>query len=467
MTADDLDTKDWFGHRTPSPGADRRARHGRRHCATTKASTSSWAPLAAGDGRPRVRLGTASRSPSTRGWRADRIPSPTATRSARAGHADRAHRLTHRPARHTTPAPSAPAGTSRPSSTTEPWTARRAARAVFARHVDELMAASTVGSGRSAVPTRVVVTHGSPGAMKMVGDADHAHRWDTVGLAAPERDLWLLGLDDPGSVALHRGHRPPAGRHPGPLPRAMAPRRHGHLIQFFRGRHGQGPGRPWPGSVRCPPCSNLDRQHTRSQPLKMGVPKCRARICSSAALGAASRTHGRLDRGAGDEVGPAVSSTGGRIEEEEDTMGKLIVTEFMTLDGVAQAPGGPDEDRDERLRARRMAGATPGPGVRRGHVRASEEHGRPAPRPKDLRDLRRLLAERSGGDPVHRPAQRRPQVRRQPHARRPSRLAGLDARRRATSPRASPPSRSATTRSTSSAVSTSCSRCCASASSTG
>ncbi|MFG3417556.1 dihydrofolate reductase family protein [Micromonospora sp. NPDC049460] len=37
----------------------------------------------------------------------------------------------------------------------------------------------------------------------------------------------------------------------------------------------------------------------------------------------------------------------GRIgERRERQMGKLVVTEFVTLDGVAQAPGAPDEDRD-------------------------------------------------------------------------------------------------------------------------
>jgi dihydrofolate reductase len=35
-----------------------------------------------------------------------------------------------------------------------------------------------------------------------------------------------------------------------------------------------------------------------------------------------------------------------RNQAREDTMGKLVVTEFVTLDGVAQAPGEPDEDRD-------------------------------------------------------------------------------------------------------------------------
>ena len=35
-----------------------------------------------------------------------------------------------------------------------------------------------------------------------------------------------------------------------------------------------------------------------------------------------------------------------RRRKKENAMGKLIVTEFVTLDGVAQAPGEPEEDRD-------------------------------------------------------------------------------------------------------------------------
>ena len=42
---------------------------------------------------------------------------------------------------------------------------------------------------------------------------------------------------------------------------------------------------------------------------------------------------------------------------EEDVMGELVVSMFMSLDGVLQGPGGPDEDREGGLRVRRLAGA--------------------------------------------------------------------------------------------------------------
>jgi dihydrofolate reductase len=50
----------------------------------------------------------------------------------------------------------------------------------------------------------------------------------------------------------------------------------------------------------------------------------------------------------GDEFRAAGWSTNSEIAAiEEDVMGELVVNMFTSLDGVLQAPGGPDEDREE------------------------------------------------------------------------------------------------------------------------
>jgi len=46
-----------------------------------------------------------------------------------------------------------------------------------------------------------------------------------------------------------------------------------------------------------------------------------------------------------DEFGVAASSVLRDPLREEDAMRKVIVNEFISLDGVMQAPGGADEDR--------------------------------------------------------------------------------------------------------------------------
>ena len=54
---------------------------------------------------------------------------------------------------------------------------------------------------------------------------------------------------------------------------------------------------------------------------------------------------------------------------------RIILSDFMSLDGVVQAPGGREEDTDGGFAARRLVDAVlrpggHGPGDRRGHAKA-------------------------------------------------------------------------------------------------
>ena len=146
-------------------------------------------------------------------------------------------------------------------------------------------------------------------------------------------------------------------------------------------------------------------------------------------------------------------------------MGKLIVTEFVTLDGVAQAPGGPDEDPDGGF----AHGGWQAP------VADQESGGVMFEQAASMDAL--LLGRRTYQIFAHYwPALPRRSPSPLCSTASPSTLpvarwrAPWPGRGRRSSPGtwpgASPTSRSATTKSTSSAVSTSCSPCCASASST-
>ena len=93
----------------------------------------------------------------------------------------------------------------------------------FDRRVDEASGAD------------LVVTHGEPhpGNLVMVEDSPVLVDWDTVGLAPPERDLWLVA-DGPDDLARYGG-APPGG---GPTRRSWS--------SFACA----GPSRTWPSTSR-------------------------------------------------------------------------------------------------------------------------------------------------------------------------------------------------------------------------
>jgi spectinomycin phosphotransferase len=124
------------------------------------------------------------------------------------------------------------------------------ARALFAPYADQLRGRlDRFDRVAQRVPTSVVVTHGEPhGANLMtLDDVLVLIDWDTVGLAAPERDLWLVGLDEAGAriYADATGHQPDPG--------ALALYRErwnlddlAHVVEQFRGPHQRDPdSRRW------------------------------------------------------------------------------------------------------------------------------------------------------------------------------------------------------------------------------
>ena len=78
-------------------------------------------------------------------------------------------------------------------------------------------------------------------------------------------------------------------------------------------------------------------------------------------------------------------------------MRKLIVSEFITLDGVIQSPGYPDEDPSGGFEAGGWQQRYFDDAFGRARDRGIGRVGGPAAGSQDLRDLRGALAEAAGG----------------------------------------------------------------------
>jgi spectinomycin phosphotransferase len=101
----------------------------------------------------------------------------------------------------------------------EPWSGgpfSERARQALARHASDIVELLALSDGLAAdVADRSsdwVITHGEPHAGNMMWDGERhlLVDWDTVGLAPPERDFWMLVDDPSGADAIARDLDPVA-----------------------------------------------------------------------------------------------------------------------------------------------------------------------------------------------------------------------------------------------------------------
>lgn len=225
VTVDDLDTKDWFGvERTKVAGGLNAALATARWLHDEAGLGFVVAPLTGGDGRSMLRLGDR--------YAVYVAPHLDACSHPFGPHVDPVRRrqvLDALIALHSvTPPPGIP-NHLRPHigarshlelflrDPAEPWNAGplgEQAQALLATHTEMLIARLDAFDRASQLLTSVsaVITHGEPhGANVITAGASHLLiDWDTVGVAVPERDLWLVAADDADlqHYADATGHRP-------------------------------------------------------------------------------------------------------------------------------------------------------------------------------------------------------------------------------------------------------------------
>lgn len=258
VTVDDLDGKDWFGddRNVVAQGLN------------TALATARWlhdeaglgfvlAPLGTCDGQSSLRLGdryTVSVSPFLDGRS---YPFGPHTDPIRRRHVLDAlialHSVTHRPG---IPQHLRPRIGSREHleaflhSPGEPWhngPFGEPARAFLTPHADDFVARLEAfdRANGSLTSAREVITHGEPHAANVmtVGNCELLFDWDTIGIAMPERDLWLVVADD---ADMHH-YAAATGHQPNPVALALYRARWqfddlGYIIKTLRDVHDESDG---------------------------------------------------------------------------------------------------------------------------------------------------------------------------------------------------------------------------------